>query len=654
MNHRTAAASQPQGLAASASASRPSSGFSLEPVSKSDTLVWLLQAVVSVCGLILLSPLMLLIALAIKLSDGGAVFYSGERVGRGKRVFRIYKFRTLAEGAEKHIGGRLLSEEDRDLYCSKVGRFLRRTKLDELPQLLNVIRGEMRLVGPRPVRPVFLEQFEREIPNYASRFLVPPGLTGIAQLRGGYFIAPRHRLRYDLLCIKNRSLLFDLQIVLLTFVKILDRWLSRGFFVLFLFLLVSFTPTSVQPLLSFSLFGVQISLVNLLIVFAAGWLFFTNGPKKFSLYQSPLNLPVLLFLAFHLVSAFFAEDPAVFLQQAGYQIVTGFLVAFLIVNTFATRAFFTLAVRIIALTSVVISLLGLLQVFMLLDLTPSSLPFLHDKKLLEDYARMSSILDKPIILSVYLVLGIPLLLAEVVQANTQRKRDLWLVCTTLSCVGIFFTQTRVGLLALLVTGTVFLSRRPRYALAFSSILLFCFLLVMSLGIPRFSPARFGEDVTAWVQETAPTLHSIPLKQWLAGGEVMTDSPLGVMLAQRENPQSPEKQEVEIANMHLVLVLEYGIVGWLIIIWLILSAVWAMKQAHDRTKDERLKSTLWAIISSVLGFLVSMNGMNTFHNLTLQVFFWSLIGIGLGIVTHLSGQRRRNLIWRFSVVGAGGD
>jgi lipopolysaccharide/colanic/teichoic acid biosynthesis glycosyltransferase len=597
---------------------------------------------------------MLFIALAIKLTDGGAVFYTGERVGRGKRVFRIYKFRTLAEGIEKHIGGRLLSEEDRALYCTKIGRFLRRTKLDELPQLLNVIRGEMRLVGPRPVRPVFLEQFEREIPNYAARFLVPPGLTGIAQLRGGYFIAPRHRLRYDLLYITHRSLLFDLQIILLTFVKILDRWLSRGFFVLFLFLLVSFTPTSVQPFLSFSLFGVQMNLVNLLIVFVAGWLFFMNGPKQFSLYQSPLNLPVLVFLVFHLVSTLFAENPLVFLQQAGYQLVTGFLVALLIVNTFVTKTFFTLAVRIIALTSVVISLLGLLQVSMLLDLTSSSLPFLHDKKLLEDYARMSSILDKPIILSVYLVLGIPLLLAEVIQANTQRGRDFWLVCTTLSCVGIFFTQTRIGLLALLVTGTVFLSRRPRYALAFSSILLAGFLFVMSLGIPRFSPAQFGKEVKAWAQETGPVLHSISFKQWLVGGEVMTESPLGVMLTQYKNPQSTEKQEVEIANMHLALALEYGVVGWLIIMWLILSAVWAMKQSHDRTRDERLKVTLWAIISSIVGFLVSMNGMNTFHNLTLQVFFWSLIGIGLGIVTHLSGQRRRNLIWRFSVVGAGGD
>lgn len=654
MNQRTAAASQSQGLTTPASTRRRPSGSSLDPVSRHDRLVWLLQASVSVVGLVLLSPLILFIALAIKLTDGGAVFYSGERVGRGKQIFKIYKFRTLAEGIEKHIGGRLLSEEDRDLYCTKIGRFLRRTKLDELPQLLNVIRGEMRLVGPRPVRPVFLEQFEREIPKYASRFLVPPGLTGIAQLRGGYFIAPRHRLRYDLLYIKHRSLLFDLQMILLTFVKILDRWLSRGFFVLFLFLLVSFTPTSVQPLLSFSLWGIQVSLVNLLIVFVAGWLFFTNGPKQFSLYQSPLNLPVVLFLVFHLISTFFAEDPVVFLQQAGYQLVTGFLLAFLIVNTLTTRTFFTLAVRIIALTSVVISLLGLLQVFMLLDMTPASLPFLHDKKLLEDYARMSSILDKPIILSVYLVLGIPLLLAEVIQANTQRERDFWLVCTTLSCVGIFFTQTRVGLLALLVTGTVFLSRRPRYAVVFSSILLFGFLLFMSLGIPRFSPTQFGEEVKAWMQETAPALRSIPLRQWVAGGEVMTESPLGVMIAQYENPQSAEKHEVEIANMHLVLVLEYGIVGWLLILWLILSAVRSMKQAYDRTKDERLKLTLWAIISSILGFLVSMNGMNTFHNLTLQVFFWSLIGIGLGIVTHLSGQRRRNLIWRFSVVGAGGD
>ncbi len=663
MNQHTAAASQSQRLPAPASASRSSPEFSLEPAPGNDTLVWLIQAGVSAVGLVLLSPLLLLIALAIKLTDGGPVFYSGARVGGGKRTFKIYKFRTLTEGAEKRIGGRLLSEEDRDLYCTRVGRFLRRMKLDELPQLLNVIRGEMRLVGPRPLRPIFLEQFEREIPNYASRFLVPPGLTGIAQLRGGYFITPRHRLRYDLIYIKNRSLFFDCQIILLTFVKILDRWLSRGFFVLFLFLFVSFVPASVQPLISLPFAHSHISLVDLLIVVVAGWLFFKNGPTRFSLYRSPLNLPVLVFIAYSLFSALFMGSPGIFLQQAGYQVVTGFLVSFLIVNGLAARGFFTFAVRLIALTSVVISLLGLFQIFLFLEVLPSVLSALPDDKMLEHYARISSILGRPIILSVYLILGIPLLLAEVIQADSQRKRDFWLVCTTISCAGIFLTQSRVGLLSLLVTGAVFLSRRPRYTLAFFTIVLFCFLFAMSLGASRFSPVRFGEEVAAWAQKMTPVLQTVSTRRWFIGGVVRmdppsggvgSDSPLGIAFAPHQGPLSPEEHEIEIANMHISLVLEYGIVGWLIIMWLIFSSLWAMKQAHDRTKDQRPKYTLWAIISSILGFLISMNGMNTFHNLTLQIFFWSLIGIGLGIVIHLNGHRRHNLIWRFSVIGAGGD
>lgn len=665
MNHRTAAASRTESLdtVASETQSAPELSLGLGPTSGSDTLIWIIQATISLVGLLVLSPLLLFIALVIKLTDGGPVFYSGSRVGQGKRIFRIHKFRSLAEGAEKIIGGRLLSEEDRDRYCTKIGRFLRRTKLDELPQLFNVIRGEMRLVGPRPVRPVFLEQFEREIPNYDFNFLVPPGMTGIGQLRGGYFISRRQRLRYDLIYIKNRSLFFDCQIILLTLVKILDRWLSRGVFILFLFLFVSFVPASIQPFVPLPFFNSHIALVDFLIILMAGWLFFKNGPTQFSLYRSPLNLPVLIFVAYSLFSAFFIGNPRIFLQQVGYQVVTGFLVSFLIVNSLAARGFFTFAVRFIALTSVVISLLGLVQIFLLLDLLPSALSILPNDKLLEGYTRISSILGRPVILSVYLVLGIPLLLAEVIQADSQRKRDFWLVCTTISCVGIFLTQSRVGLLALLVTGTVFLSHRLRYALVFSTIVLFCFLLAMSLGASRFSPTRFGEEVMAWAQEMTPVLQTVSTKRWLIGGavrmdsrsgEVKPDSPLGIAFAPHRGPFSPEEHEIEIANMHFALVLEYGIVGWLVIMWLIFSSLWAMKQTYDRTKDEQFKLTLWAIISSVVGFLVSMNGMNTFHNLTLQIFFWSLIGIGLGIVIHLSGYRRHNLIWRFSVVGAGGD
>jgi len=286
-----------------------------------------------------------------------------------------------------------------------------------------------------------------------------------------------------------------------------------------------------------------------------------------------------------------------------------------------------------------------------------------DAKLLEGYARISSILGKPIILSVYLVLGLPLLLAEVIQADSQRKRDFWIVCTTISGIGIFLTQSRIGLLALLITGTVFLSQRLRYAFIFSTIVLFCFLLALSLGASRFSPIQFGEEVTTWVQDMTPVLQTISTRRWLIGGIVRTDSrsggvspdsPLGIAFAPHRGPFSPEEHEIEIANMHLVLAMEHGVIGWLIIMWIISASLRAMKQAYDRTKDERLKLTLWAIISSVVGFLISMNGMNTFYNLTLQIFFWSLIGIGLGIAIHVSGHRRHNLIWPFSVIGAGGD
>ena len=224
----------------------------------SDSVAWLVHACVAFLGLIVFSPLIVLIALAIKWTDRGPVFYRGKRVGQDGRIFWIYKFRTLKEGAEKNIGARLLNDNDRACYVTKIGRFLKRSKLDELPQLLNVIRGEMRLAGPRPLRPIFLSQFERDIQNYMTRFQVPPGVTGIAQLRGGYYTSARNKLRYDRIYIRNVSLLLDLQLILLTFVKILNRWLTLGFFGLFLFLFVSFVPASEQPVWNLSLGGVNI------------------------------------------------------------------------------------------------------------------------------------------------------------------------------------------------------------------------------------------------------------------------------------------------------------------------------------------------------------------------------------------------------------
>lgn len=162
-------------------------------------------------------PFWPLIALAIKLEDGGPIFYRQERVGKDNRKFILYKFRSMVEEAEKE-GPRWAQIKDERI--TKVGKFLRNTHLDEIPQLFNVLKGELSLVGPRPERPEFVEQLEKEIPHYRLRHLIRPGITGWAQIkfRYGRSISDSvEKFQYDLYYIKNRSLFLDLRILLKTF-----------------------------------------------------------------------------------------------------------------------------------------------------------------------------------------------------------------------------------------------------------------------------------------------------------------------------------------------------------------------------------------------------------------------------------------------------
>lgn len=169
----------------------------------------------SAFGLVIASPFLLVIALMVKLSSKGPIFYSQERCGEDGRTFQLYKFRTMKIDAEKESGPVWAAEEDP--RRTKIGSFLRRWNLDELPQLWNVLKGDMSLVGPRPERPYFVNQFKEDIPRYMSRHLVRSGITGWAQingLRGNTDI--RQRIEYDLYYMENWSLLFDIKIILLT------------------------------------------------------------------------------------------------------------------------------------------------------------------------------------------------------------------------------------------------------------------------------------------------------------------------------------------------------------------------------------------------------------------------------------------------------
>ena len=175
----------------------------------------MLDLSLSMIGFLLAAPLMAITALAIRLDSPGSVLYSQERVGENGRVFTVYKFRSMRTDAEH--GGQPIWARDKDDRVTRVGRFIRATRLDELPQLWNVMRGDMSFVGPRPERPFFVEQLARDIPFYVQRHAVKPGLTGWAQVKYQYGSSIEdavEKLRYDLYYIKHVSIFFDLTIVL--------------------------------------------------------------------------------------------------------------------------------------------------------------------------------------------------------------------------------------------------------------------------------------------------------------------------------------------------------------------------------------------------------------------------------------------------------
>jgi exopolysaccharide biosynthesis polyprenyl glycosylphosphotransferase len=177
-----------------------------------------LDVILALAGAVISSPIMLLVAIFIKMSDGGNVFYTQERVTEGGNNFNLIKFRSMKMNAEK-LSGPVLAT-DKDPRITGIGRFIRATRLDELPQLFNIIKGDMSIVGPRPERPFYVDKFEKEIPDYKYRTAVKAGLTGLAQVLGKYNTLPEDKVRYDIIYIKNYSILLDIKLMFQT-VKII-------------------------------------------------------------------------------------------------------------------------------------------------------------------------------------------------------------------------------------------------------------------------------------------------------------------------------------------------------------------------------------------------------------------------------------------------
>ena len=181
--------------------------------------------VVSLIGIVIASPFMLVIALAIKLYDGGPILYKQARLTQGEREFMIYKFRSMSVDSEKK-GARLAAKGDKRI--TPVGNVIRNIHFDELPQLFNILKGDMSIVGPRPERKVIAEQYLKEIPEVHMRLKVKAGLTGYAQVYGKYNTTPYDKLKLDVTYIKNYSFWLDIKILFLTFKILFQKENTEG------------------------------------------------------------------------------------------------------------------------------------------------------------------------------------------------------------------------------------------------------------------------------------------------------------------------------------------------------------------------------------------------------------------------------------------
>lgn len=181
----------------------------------------------SLCGIVVLSPLMLVIAIAIKLYDRGPVIYSQTRLTKDGKLFRIYKFRSMRVDAEADGKARLSTENDDRI--TPIGKIIRSCRFDEIPQLFNILKGDMTIVGPRPERPEFYEEYKKTLPDFPLRLQVKAGLTGYAQVYGKYCTSPYEKLEFDLLYMNNMNIVMDLRLMFATVSILFKKESTEGF-----------------------------------------------------------------------------------------------------------------------------------------------------------------------------------------------------------------------------------------------------------------------------------------------------------------------------------------------------------------------------------------------------------------------------------------
>ena len=578
-------------------------------------------------GVLLLSPVLITIALAVKLTSPGPALYRGARVGRGERIFNIYKFRTMKVGSEQKIGKRLVQHGE-DHYTS-IGRFLRKYRLDELSQLFNVLRRDMNLVGPRPSRPIFLDDHKSQIQGYGRRFLVRPGITGQAQVRGGYYTSPRHKLYYDMLYIARRSIFLDLQLIVLTFVRVMTRIFTAALLLFWLLLVIVVAPPELTNIFTFKLGGATLNALYLVPTFIVLVQLLRRGITKgrVAAMRTPVDLPLVGFLGWSAVLVALSPLPMGALRGLGWYLCNGVVVLYLVLNS---RMVTTRRVSFLA------TLVGATLAMGLLELVPWTATWLRTG----EFDRLVGPLFSPIMLVSTITLALPLAMSRAHRATGYLRLAYWAASLLLLMVGVL-TFSRSGVLAMALVLTVYWWRESRRAVV--TVLVGAALVVGSLallGDGRMQPSRALDDLSRITAQQRVALETIDADPRVTATHWATGIGARVTGRITRADKADNVNQVRLDNMYLTILVDQGPLGLVFFLAFLVGGVGAMFRSARLIEDPDARADLRATASGLVGVSLLFLVSDGLYQLPLMVTFFAVMGLGLGIAVHYRPGPRR--------------